>query len=394
MAAALALSACSSLPGDAPSSMAIFKDATFVARSEPQVKHVDYALVPLRSGIMSAVNRWSGSVAPHFSNLPKDGRYAAGNGRIGAGDVISVTIYEAAAGGLFIPIEATSRQGNYVQIPNQQVDSQGYITVPFAGSLHVANLTAREAGGIIAKRLAKRAIEPQVVVSINEKKGGSVSVLGDVTQSTRFTLDASGTRLLDAIARAGGPKYAAHETTVALQRGGHVYRGSMTEIMDDPSENVSIGPSDVVYLTHEPRFVLFFGATSDNNSNNTHRVTFENDRMSLGEALAKAGGLAGGRADAKSVFVFRTEKVDNLRRIGVDVAAYSAPTVPTVYAVNFSTAEGVFMATNFNLRDHDVVVAADANSVNFLKFINVLNQAAATPLQAGGVWAAWITAKK
>ena len=37
--------------------------------------------------------------------------------RFGIGDVVSVTIFEATAGGLFIPAEAGVRPGNFITIP-------------------------------------------------------------------------------------------------------------------------------------------------------------------------------------------------------------------------------------------------------------------------------------
>ncbi len=55
--------------------------------------------------------------------------------KFGIGDVVSVTIFEASAGGLFIPQEAGVRPGNFVQLPNQSVDSRGNITVPYAGAV-------------------------------------------------------------------------------------------------------------------------------------------------------------------------------------------------------------------------------------------------------------------
>src|SRR5205814_9594199 len=39
----------------------------------------------------------------------------------GIGDTVSVTVFEAAAGGLFIPIEAGVRPGNFVTLPDQTV---------------------------------------------------------------------------------------------------------------------------------------------------------------------------------------------------------------------------------------------------------------------------------
>src|SRR5436305_1170622 len=43
----------------------------------------------------------------------------------GIGDVVDVTIFEAAAGGLFIPLEAAVRPGNFVTLPPQIVDHNG-----------------------------------------------------------------------------------------------------------------------------------------------------------------------------------------------------------------------------------------------------------------------------
>jgi len=51
----------------------------------------------------------------------------------GVGDTVGVTIFESAAGGLFIPSEGSVRPGNFIELPNQLVDKSGYITVPYAG---------------------------------------------------------------------------------------------------------------------------------------------------------------------------------------------------------------------------------------------------------------------
>lgn len=64
--------------------------------------------------------------------------------RLGIGDVVSITIFEAAAGGLFIPSEAGARPGNFVTLPNQIVDSKGNITVPYAGTIRAAGRTPAE----------------------------------------------------------------------------------------------------------------------------------------------------------------------------------------------------------------------------------------------------------
>jgi polysaccharide export outer membrane protein len=65
---------------------------------------------------------------------------------------------------------------------------------------------------VIVNNLKPRAIEPQAVVALVDQRASSVSVLGEVNTPTRFPANASGERLLDAIARAGGPRNPGYET--------------------------------------------------------------------------------------------------------------------------------------------------------------------------------------
>src|SRR5262249_43983338 len=53
--------------------------------------------------------------------------------RFGVGDVLSITIFEAGAGGLFIPAETAVRSRNYVTLPHPEGDVLGNISVPYAG---------------------------------------------------------------------------------------------------------------------------------------------------------------------------------------------------------------------------------------------------------------------
>ena len=124
--------------------------------------------------------------------------------RFGVGDMVSVTIFEAAAGGLFTS-ETGVRAGNFVTIPNQAVDQNGNITVPYAGALPAKGRTPPEIGASIVDRLKARALEPQVVVALAQQNTSLVSVLGDVRTAGRFPANPSGERILDYVARAGGP---------------------------------------------------------------------------------------------------------------------------------------------------------------------------------------------
>src|SRR5271169_2331857 len=73
--------------------------------------------------------------------------------KFGIGDVVSVTIFEAAAGGLFIPTEAGVRPGNFVTLPNQPVDTKGFISVPYAGLVPTAGKTPAQVEAEIVGRI-------------------------------------------------------------------------------------------------------------------------------------------------------------------------------------------------------------------------------------------------
>ena len=100
--------------------------------------------------------------------------------RFGIGDVVGVTIFEAAAGGLFIPAEASVRPGNFVQLPNQPIDTKGYISVPYAGLIPAAGKTPSEVDKEIVDRIKDRAIEPQAVVALVTQNTSLITVVGEV----------------------------------------------------------------------------------------------------------------------------------------------------------------------------------------------------------------------
>lgn len=375
-ALAVVLASCAIVPRDGPTSEEIRSSA--LAQTGDPNERLPYALVNLSPSVLGPVNAATANSVPSFASLPRGGRNVE-DVRISVGDLVSVTIFEAAAGGLFIPNEAGSRSGNFVQVPVQQVDGSGFISVPYAGNVKVAGTTARAAGTEIAQKLASRAIEPQVVVSLNERRGNNLNVLGEVNQPARFPLDPGGIYLTGAIARAGGSRYPAYETVVTIQRGARSYRSLLSSVIRNPAQNVAVEPGDTVFLSREPRYALVFGATPDPSSANTRKINFDNDNMTLAEGLAKANGLSSVRADPRAVFLFRLESRSQLARLGIDPTPYRSELVPTVYALDLSKADGIFLMNQLNLRDKDVVVTSDSPVVDYLKFVNIVNQTLLTP---------------
>jgi polysaccharide export outer membrane protein len=365
------LAACNGfIPTSGPARQDIFNSTEIrVQNGDPQAR-LGFALVHVDGRVTAQLD--SQDKAARFSRLMTD--VHPPEIRVGVGDVLNVTIFESGSGGLFIPPDAGARPGNYVQIPAQQVGQDGFITVPYAGKIEAAGRTPIEIQSIIETRLRQRALEPQVVVAFAERHANDVSVLGEVTTATRFSMDGSGEHVLGAIARAAGPKYPAYETQVTLQRRGRAETALLSEIAADPAQNISLTAGDVVYVAHEPRYFLAVGATGQTTtlSQLDRRFPFGDSQLTLSDALAKAGGLQDDRADVLGVFLYRTETRATLEKLGLTVPPSMPQTVPTIYALDLSKADSLFLCHQLWMRNGDTIFVSNAPQVDLLKILNLV----------------------
>lgn len=358
MAAILLSAGCSIMPSSGPEDHVVKSEVT---RSGP-----DYGLVKLNAELLNIVSEYGpGALAGSFPDHRPPPVI-----KFGVGDVVSVTIFEAAAGGLFIPAEAGVRPGNFVSLPNQNVDSAGFITVPYAGAVKAAGRTPSEIQQDIVKALGNRAIEPQVVVALITQNTSLISVLGEVNTPSRLQANAAGERVLDVISRAGGPKGQGYETWVTLERAGKRATVPFGALVYQPANNVWVHPGDTIYVYREPQVFLAFGAAGAQG-----QFTFDMWKINMAQAIAKAGGLLDAQAEPAGVFVYRREPRELAERLGVDCSKFVGPLVPVVYNVDFRDPAGFFLASKFEMRDKDVLFAANAATVDtakFLQFVRVV----------------------
>ena len=305
--------------------------------------------------------------------------------KFGIGDVISVSIFEAAAGGLFIPAEASVRPGNFVTLPNQPVDTKGYISVPYAELVPTAGKTPAEVEQEIVNRIKNRAIEPQVVVALVTQNSSLITVIGEVNTlitsiTGRVPAQPAGERLLDVITRAGGLRDQGQDNWVTLER--HGRRGTVPfgAIVYEPGNNIWAWPGDTIYIYKEPQTFLAFGATGQQGQFQFSAGPLSSSfRMTLAEGVAAAGGLLDLQADPGSVFLYRREPRELAEKLGVDCSKMEGPTVPVVYSVSFADPAGYFLATKVQMHNKDVIFAANAQAVGIEKFATLLNSVLSVP---------------
>lgn len=293
--------------------------------------------------------------------------------RLGTGDIVTVTIFEAAAGGLFIPSEAGSRPGNFISLPAQEVSRAGTISVPFAGEITAAGRTTQDVQNDIQNRLKNRAIEPQAVVTLSEARSSLVSVAGEVSQPVRFPISRSGDRLLDAITRAGGSRWPNYETYVTLQRGKQVGTVYFNKLVSEPSNNIYIQPGDTIIVKRESRNFMALGASGQNG-----QINFEQEELKLSEAIGRAGSILDARGDPAQTFVYRLEPRQTLVKLGYSLDGFEGATIPVIYKFNLRDPQGFFLATKFPMQPRDILFVSNAASVEFLKIVNLIQQTSNT----------------
>jgi len=365
----LALLAAACLPSAGPEHPGVARNASTGIPAEAAEKTA-YAYVKLDG---QSVRFLGSRPDPRFSGLFGD-RQGPPRTLIGAGDILAVTVFEAAPGGLFTPpTTAGARPGNFVELPPQTVGRDGLINVPYAGSLDVVGKTTTELERMIEERLRNRAIEPQVVVTFRDQRSAQVSILGEVTLPTKVSLNPQGERMLDVIARGGGPKFPAYETTVTLQRGKTRATTSMKALIDNPANNIFARGGDIIYVHRTQRSYTVVGATGKNG-----QFFFDADTITAATALGKGEGLLDDRAEPGAVFLYRMESRQTLEAMGVDTTPFKGAAVPTVYAIDLRDPGGMFLAQKAYLQDGDVVFVANAISVDITKMLNFVRVGIAT----------------
>lgn len=290
--------------------------------------------------------------------------------RIGVGDTVVVTIFEAASGGLFSG-DASSFGGasKNISLPPQPVARSGMISVPYVGQIRALGLTPTQLQANIEAGLRDKAIEPQVIVTVTSNASTSITIAGDVGSPGRIPLNLGGDRLLDVIASVGGTDAPAYDSFVRLTRGSTTVTMSVAQIVENPSQNIFLRPDDQIYVFTDPRIYTAFGATGSNST-----FPFETDRLTLAEAVGRAGGISDSRANPHGVFVFRYEKPEVYATImdGKNPPVAQPAGIPIVYRVDFDDPATYFATQRFLMRDNDVIFVSNAPWTDVQKVLGAI----------------------
>ena len=364
----LAVSGCALMPASGPESWDVW-----AGQHDP--KNIPYAFVRITPKVADVLGKAAPRLVGEFPDRsrPKDVVF-------GIGDVVAVTIFEASSGGLFIPAEAGVRPGNFITIPPQAVDVNGNITIPYAGAIRARGRTQAEIQQAIVDALKDRAIEPQAIVSVVDQRTSLITVLGDVPRAGRIPAQLTPERLLDTISRAGGTAGPGPDEWVMLERDGRRALSPFGALLYESTNNIYTHPGDIIYVYREPQTYLTFGALGSQ-----QQIPFGAWRITLAEAVAKAGGVRDAEGDPASVFLYRGETRDVAEAMGVDSSKFQGPIIPVIYNINFRNPASYFLATTFEMRNKDVIYVSNSVSVEatkFLTYVRLINATVNDPISS------------
>jgi polysaccharide biosynthesis/export protein len=294
---------------------------------------------------------------------------------LGPGDVVAISVWEAAPAVLFgvatgAEAAVAAITARATTLPDQMVAADGTISVPFAGLVKAAGKTPHQIEAEIVERLHGKANQPQVLVSVSRNVTSNVTVVGEVTQSLRMPLTAKGERVLDAMAAAGGVRQPLGKITVQLSRGDQVLSMPMDAIVRDARQNVMLEGGDVLAALYQPLSFTALGATGKNDE-----INFEAQGITLAQALGRVSGLQDARSDARGVFIFRFEQPALVQAGAQPLPKAPDGTIPVVYRMDLKDPRSFLIAQDFPMHDKDVMYVANASSAELQKFLAILSSA-------------------
>lgn len=372
LALLLFVGACSALPSSGPLSRELS-----TASEDTENGVFGYKLVDINAASMQTILSYQPA---GFSGNFTD-RIWRPKSTIGVGDVISVVVWEPGEQGLF----TNSATGNRAELGPFQIEQNGKIPVPYVGQVTAKGRTIAQVRWAIQSQLQRKAIDPQVVVSLQENASSVVSVNGSVRQPGQFPISLRGDRLLDVVAKAGGSATPADETMITFLRGKKRGTQLLRNLFESPNENLYVQPHDQIFLTHDPQTFTAFGSVG-----RVGEYPIAANDVSLIEALGRIGGLDDNRANTEALFVFRYESAALVSALDQTPNVASPNNskheqVPIIYKLNMREGQSYFFGQSFTLRDKDIIYVANSYGSELRKFIGILSGITSPALSTANV---------
>lgn len=293
------------------------------------------------------------------------GAGAIGPDEIRPGDMLGLGIWENVDDGLLAGLGQSA-----TQLQQIQVDSQGFIFVPYAGRVRAAGNTPEQLRQIITSRLSSQTPDPQVTVQRMAGDGATVSVIGKVGGQGVFPIERPTRTLSAMLARAGGVAIPPEVAVVTVKRGGSSGKVWLRDLYASAANDIALRPGDIILVEEDQRSFTALGALGGQT-----KVPLGNEEISALEAIAMVGGLSSQLADPTGVFILRDEP-EQVASAVLGRQVYGDQRM--AYVLDLTRPNGLFLARDMMIRDGDTVYVTEAPYVQWNKTLGAITGGAAT----------------
>ncbi|WP_316014721.1 polysaccharide biosynthesis/export family protein [Roseobacter sp. HKCCA0434] len=346
LAALLALGACDNLPRSGPTIAEI--------TAQPADGSAAVGIIPITDDVARLTEISEDlSFSSAFLNAP-----VANIEVIQPLDVLNITVWE---NGEFPLFGGGGGFGGPSTLADMRVGLNGTFFMPQVGTIQAAGKTVEQLRRELTARLAPMTPEPQVEVRLESAGTNTVRIFGSEGALGEIPIG-PGTRTLSGlIANAPAAGIEPDIAQLSIRRGNLVERVWVTDIFNDPSADIALRGGDVINIERDARSFIALGELGQQ-----AEVEFPGRDISLMEALALLGGLNGNTADPRGVFVLREERPDIYQRV---TGQFAPAPVRIGYVMDLTKPAAFFIASNFDVRDGDIIFVSEAPYVQFLKII-------------------------
>ena len=276
------------------------------------------------------------------------------------GDMLGLTVWENVDDGLL-----AGESANSTVLDEVQVDSAGFIFVPYAGRLRASGNTPEQLRELITRKLEDQTPDPQVQVRRLAGDGSTVSLVGAVGGQGVYPIERPTRTLSTMLAKAGGITIRPEIAQIVVIRGNQQGRVWFQDLYDNPQLDIALRGGDRILVEEDTRAFTALGSTSQQ-----ARVPFETQDLSALEAIAQVGGLLSLSSDPTGVFVFRNEPAEIAGQVLGRDDFQGAQRI--VYVLNVTEPNGMFLARDFVIRDDDTLYVTEAPYAQWSKTISLI----------------------
>ena len=321
----------------------------------------DFQVVPVTRDTVQSLASWP---APPQSGIthagwPTHGLRAPDSAAIASGDRLSVTIWDNEENSLL-----TAPSQKSTQLTEVTVAGDGTVFLPYVGKVAVRGLSADQAREKLQSALAATVPSAQVLVSVQAGRQNTVDLVGGVAKAGSYPIPDRSFSVLSLLSQGGGVAQGMNNPIVKLVRGGRAYGIPVERLFAQPSLDVSLRGGDKVIVEPDPRAFLALGAAGKQTT-----IPFPQDDISALDAVSLIGGINASRANPKGVLVLREYAPKQVRTDG-----RGPDRARVVFTVDLTTADGLFSARNFSIRNGDLVLATESPINNARTLFGVIGQ--------------------